>query len=54
MTMDRAYVCKEEGAVVCCWDGPDTASVEQLFEKAGVAYEKITPVQEHLGSAFTG
>ena len=54
MTMDRAYTCKEEGVVICCWDAPDTTSVEQLFDKAGVTYEKITPVQEHLGSAFSG
>ena len=49
MTMDRAYVNAGEGFACCCWNAPSRRALEELFDSAEVAYEKIREVEEYLG-----
>jgi hypothetical protein len=50
MTMDRAYTNSGEGFTVCCWNAPDQKALEGLFQKAGVKFTKMFPVEEMAGS----
>jgi hypothetical protein len=47
--MDNAFVDPAAGQAICCWDAPDRASVETLFEKASVKPESIREVVVYAG-----
>jgi hypothetical protein len=44
LKMDWAYVDNATNQPICCWDGPDRKSVEDLFRKAGQPTESIRAV----------
>jgi len=50
--MDRAYVNMDEGMALCCWSAPSKEALEELFTKAGTAFETMTEVEEHANEAF--
>jgi hypothetical protein len=50
--MERAYVDKKTGRVSCCWTADSEDKVAGLFEKANVAYESITQVEEAMEADF--
>ena len=52
MTMDRAYMNRDMGRVICCWNANSADEIAGLFEKAGVAYDEIIEVQEVGAEAF--
>jgi hypothetical protein len=49
LKMDRAYIDEQEGKAICCWNAPDKASIESLFEKAQVKPESIKEVSIYSG-----
>ena len=52
LKMERAYVDKKTGRVSCCWTANDEEKVSSLFQKANVAYESITQVEEAMEADF--
>ena len=52
LKMDRAYVDKESGRTLCCWQANDRDSVVKLFKNAGVVFESIIQVDEALEKDF--
>ena len=50
--MERAYVDKKTGRVSCCWTADHEEKIAGLFEKANVAYESITQVEEAMEADF--
>lgn len=44
--MERAYVDAENGRTICCWEAGAKEQLEELFARAGVAYESISCVAE--------
>jgi hypothetical protein len=45
-TFQRAYVDPDNGNTTCVWDAPELEEVENLFAKASVKVNSITPVEE--------
>ncbi len=48
LKMDRAYVDAGSGKTVCCWEAVERKHLEELFNRAGVVFESMTPVTEVL------
>jgi hypothetical protein len=48
LKMDRAYVDAASGKTICCWEAGSLEQIRELFERAGVITESITPVTEVL------
>ena len=44
--MDRAFVDPVTGNTTCVWDAPALPELEALFQKAGVAVQSTTQVEE--------
>lgn len=44
--MERAFVDTENGKTICCWEAGAKEQLENLFARAGVAYESIACVAE--------
>jgi hypothetical protein len=48
LKMDRAYVDAATGKTVCCWEAGNLEQIQELFTRADVTYESISPVTEVL------
>jgi hypothetical protein len=49
MTMERAFVNREEGFACCCWSADSREALESLFRTAGTSFEKMIEVEEMTG-----
>lgn len=47
--MKQAFIIEDQAQAVCVWEGPDQASVEAVFAKAGVKIDSIDSVTEYGG-----
>ncbi|RJP77920.1 MAG: hypothetical protein C4524_07380 [Candidatus Zixiibacteriota bacterium] len=46
MRMERAYFDAANGRTCCCWEAGSRERLEELFQRAEVHYESMTPVTE--------
>ena len=48
MAFERSFMNWEEGVGICCWKAPNKGDLEGLFQKAGMPFERIIEVEEHV------
>ncbi len=52
MTLDRAFLNKQEGHTICCWNAPSVEKLKDLFKKAATPFDKMFEVEEQMAQSL--